>query len=147
MVISSRELNPPTASVRVEGEIDLATAPILRDALAEAIDAGGVQLTVDLAQVSFMAVAGIRVLLRARAEAEARAGCLIVANPSASVVRVVSAAGVRTLLAPEPQGTLRQPSVPNTSLDGPQLVRQRSASTPIRNSGPRVTSASERSPD
>jgi anti-sigma B factor antagonist len=52
--------------VEVGGEIDLASAPELRDCLNHTIDAGSRQLVVDLRQVDFIDSEGLGVLVGAR---------------------------------------------------------------------------------
>jgi anti-sigma B factor antagonist len=52
--------------VEVGGEIDIASAPELRDCLNQTIDAGNRQLVVDLRQVSFIDSEGLGVLVGAR---------------------------------------------------------------------------------
>ncbi len=52
--------------ISVSGEIDLYTAPALREALASAIDAGETKLAVDLRPVRFMDSMGLGVLIGAR---------------------------------------------------------------------------------
>jgi anti-sigma B factor antagonist len=52
--------------VEVGGEIDLASAPELRECLHQTIDAGSRQLVVDIRQVSFIDSMGLGVLVGAR---------------------------------------------------------------------------------
>jgi anti-sigma B factor antagonist len=52
--------------VRVGGEIDLASAPELRQCLDQTINGGSRQLVVDLRQVGFMDSVGLGVLVGAR---------------------------------------------------------------------------------
>ena len=49
--------------VRVMGELDLATAPVLETALADLREAGFAQVVLDLRQLTFIACAGIHILL------------------------------------------------------------------------------------
>lgn len=49
--------------VRLEGELDMVTAPALEDVLGDAVD--GVALTIDLRALEFMDCAGLQVLLAA----------------------------------------------------------------------------------
>jgi anti-anti-sigma factor len=49
--------------VRVTGELDLATAPVLETALADLREAGFAQVVLDLRQLTFIACAGIHILL------------------------------------------------------------------------------------
>jgi anti-sigma B factor antagonist len=60
--------------VEVGGEIDLASAPALRDCLNQMIDAGSRRLVVDLRQVSFIDSVGLGVLMGARRRLLAHAG-------------------------------------------------------------------------
>jgi anti-anti-sigma factor len=83
--------------LRVEGEVDLVTAPALAMALAEATAEPG-DVTVDLRQVTFMDSTGLRVLLetRERLEQDGRAMRLQV-DESGAVARLLDLVGVRAL--------------------------------------------------
>ena len=75
----------------VRGEVDLATAPALEDALADAIRESDGALVVDLSGVEFLDSSGLKVLLRARAllgTRGPRAGRRLPARPRAPGVRV-----------------------------------------------------------
>jgi anti-anti-sigma factor len=67
--------------VVVVGEIDLATAPILREHLAGAMLAGVPRAVLDLAGVTFLDSSGLSVVIRRRG----------VSAPSASTTRIVAA--------------------------------------------------------
>jgi|SRR5690348_4792424 anti-sigma B factor antagonist len=70
------------------GEIDLYTAKVLRNALS---DADKVQnLLVDLSQVQFLALIGVRELQLARARREAAHRRFVVVAPTPAVQRVLS---------------------------------------------------------
>ncbi|MFB7091495.1 STAS domain-containing protein [Streptomyces sp. NPDC056296] len=56
--------------ITVAGEIDLGTAPRLRDALDEALSCGVHRVEVDFSGVRFCDCSGLGVLLRARAQAD-----------------------------------------------------------------------------
>jgi anti-sigma B factor antagonist len=58
-----------TAALAVAGELDLATVPALKDALAQL--EGTPALELDLSGVSFMDSSGLRALLTARRDAQA----------------------------------------------------------------------------
>ena len=60
------------SSVRVTGEIDLATATELRQRLNSEIAAGDVDLDLDLSDVTFLDSSGLVVLLAARLSTTAR---------------------------------------------------------------------------
>lgn len=58
------------AMMLVDGEIDLRTAPSFRDQLCRLFGAGPVLVVLDLSPVTFMAAAGLRVLVDAQTQAE-----------------------------------------------------------------------------
>ncbi|WP_188305434.1 STAS domain-containing protein [Streptomyces sp. CBMA123] len=55
-----------TASVSLEGELDIATTPLVGDAVARAIAARPHRLDLDVAGLTFCDAAGVRALLQAR---------------------------------------------------------------------------------
>lgn len=69
------------------GEIDLCTAPVLRDALAHAESAPNV--LVDLSKVNFLALVGVQVLRAAGARRSASNRRLVLVAPTQSVQRVL----------------------------------------------------------
>jgi anti-sigma B factor antagonist len=69
---------PPVARVRAAGELDLATAARLQSAFDALLRDGYHELEVDLDEVGFCDVAGLNMLLRARAAAVAAGGDLVV---------------------------------------------------------------------
>ena len=84
--------------IGVSGEIDLASAPYLGDALTAAIDIGHGPVIVDLAEVTFMDSTGLGVMVSAHKRL-ARAGRqLRLRSPSAKVTRVVTVSGLDHLL-------------------------------------------------
>jgi anti-anti-sigma factor len=92
------------ASIVLSGEIDVAEAPVVADRLAELGDPHG-DLVVDAAHLSFIDVAGCRVLLEA-AERLAGNARLVVMRPPACLVTVMAACGwadhPRVVLLAEP---------------------------------------------
>jgi anti-anti-sigma factor len=78
--------------LRLEGEIDLATAPVLQDALIACL-AEGKPITLDMNGVTFVDSSGLQVILAAAVESES-VGTLIVKDPSAAVLRVMEVIGI-----------------------------------------------------
>lgn len=64
-------LSSSTVVCAVSGEVDLWTAPRLRDRLVEQIRPAGPDLVADLCGVGFLGAAGLTVLVEVRASAEA----------------------------------------------------------------------------
>jgi anti-sigma B factor antagonist len=85
-------------TVRAAGEIDPATAPILRDALLDAVRHDGATVLLDLAGVTFMDSTGIGVLLGTERRVTLEGGRLIICRPSGPVMRVLDVLGVTRFL-------------------------------------------------
>jgi anti-sigma B factor antagonist len=83
----------------VRGEIDMATAPAVDEALADAIRASGGAFVVDLAGVEFLDSSGLQSLLRARALLGREDRALAVICPFGRVRRVFELSGVSDLFA------------------------------------------------
>jgi anti-anti-sigma factor len=81
--------------VRLIGEIDMASAPALGEALLAAM-AGGKTLTIEMADVTFMDSSGLQAILTAAAEATTDEP-LVVKDPSAAVLRVMELVGVEQM--------------------------------------------------
>jgi anti-sigma B factor antagonist len=92
------------AVLRVEGEIDLLTTPVLVEALDGALG-GADALTVDLCAVDFMDSTGLRALLEARRRADEAGGVLFLrVRDGGPVDRLLDLAGVRDLFGPSGDG-------------------------------------------
>jgi anti-sigma B factor antagonist len=65
-----------------EGELDVATAPRLREQLSEAIDAGADRLVVDLREVTFIDSVALAVLLQAHRRVEPGHMAVVIAEDS-----------------------------------------------------------------
>lgn len=84
-----------TVVVRVVGEVDLASAPALREALVDLIDGQGVlALRLDMAHLTFIDSTGIGVLVRALRAIRQKGGELTIANCRPSTVRILEIAGL-----------------------------------------------------
>jgi anti-anti-sigma factor len=79
-----------SAVVVVVGEVDMATSPLLWDALLRALRTGDV--TVDVADVALIDATGVGVLVRATDQARDNGRALIVRAPNPTVRRVLEAA-------------------------------------------------------
>jgi anti-sigma B factor antagonist len=76
-------------TVEIRGEIDIQSAPGLRDELLRVIRRHGPQLTLDLTGVTFMDCAGINVLLATRRRAQLEEGWVRVIRASPRVLRTI----------------------------------------------------------
>jgi anti-sigma B factor antagonist len=80
--------------VAVEGELDLFTAPFLRDEVREAIKQDGATLVLDLGALSFMDSSGLSVLIEAWRLATSEGGGVSLACPQAPVARILRTTGL-----------------------------------------------------
>ena len=77
--------DPPSVTVVLDGEIDIATSPAIRRFLMAAISGGNVHLAVDVSGVTFIGAAGIGVLVAAANRAREAGGGLSLLAPSRQV--------------------------------------------------------------
>jgi anti-sigma B factor antagonist len=87
----------PWHVVTVTGEIDLYTAPALRDGLTQAIESGALHLAVDLRPVPFMDSMGLGVLIGARRRLSERDGRIALVCEEGPVRRVLDVSGLATV--------------------------------------------------
>jgi anti-sigma B factor antagonist len=85
--------------VELAGELDLATAPRLRDRLAVLSEAGEDQITIDLTHLDFIDSTGLSVLVMAFTRAQSTGGTVVMRNPSAAVMRIFEITGLATLFS------------------------------------------------
>jgi len=78
----------------VRGELDMATAPRLRMAIASEEEAGPELLRLDLRELDFMDVSGMRVLLDAARRAQRAGRQLVVLNPQPPIRRLFALTAV-----------------------------------------------------
>ena len=84
----------PALVVEIRGEIDIQSAPELRDELLRVIHRYGPRLALDLAGVRFMDCAGLNVLLATRRRARLEQGWVRVVRASPQVLRMISLLGL-----------------------------------------------------
>ena len=87
-----------TAIVRLAGELDLATAPALRDRLCAAIDAGRHRLVVDLSAVSFLDSVALATIVHAKRRLPEEGRMALVIEPSSYVMLVFESGGLPSVL-------------------------------------------------
>ena len=90
------EQAPPI--VRVRGEVDLHTAPMMEKQLQQLLSTGARQIVIDLAQVTFLDAAGLGALVRTANRLRQRHGGLDVRSPSSSVRKTLELTGLDAVL-------------------------------------------------
>lgn len=84
--------------VRVLGELDMDTAPMLEDYLREVVDAGARRVVLDFAEVTFMDSSGLGLLVVSLKRLRDASGRLCLANVRDSVRNVLALSAVDTVL-------------------------------------------------
>jgi anti-sigma B factor antagonist len=93
-----------TAVVRVQGEVDAATAPRMGDTVSRLL-AGGRHVVLDLRDVDFMDLHGLAVVIRATRSARADDGSFVVARPAPCVRRLIALVHAEGEVRVLPDGT------------------------------------------
>lgn len=78
-----------TAIVRLAGDIDVATSPLITDAIDDAVHRGATQIVLDLSTVTFMDSSGIAALIVIRSTVP-----VVLRSPSQTVVRLLATTGL-----------------------------------------------------
>ena len=87
-----------TVIVHVAGAVDSNTAPKLQEALLRATEAPAGAVELDLAEVSYMSSAGLRVLLLAAKTLQKRGERLSLLNVSVPIYNVLNLTGFTTFI-------------------------------------------------
>jgi anti-anti-sigma factor len=87
-----------TAAVRLSGELDMATAPQVRDCIDQLIAAGRPRIVVDLGDLAFCDSAGLTTFIQGDKHCAASGGWLRLIHPEGQVARLMELSGVLPLL-------------------------------------------------
>jgi len=97
-LVDTRRTAPGTVVVRVRGELDIETAPALRQVLLDQLERGGLdELIVDMRHVLFMDSTGIGALVAGYGTARQAGVAFVVSNPSDLVRRQLELTGLAEL--------------------------------------------------
>ncbi|MFI5844909.1 STAS domain-containing protein [Catenuloplanes sp. NPDC051500] len=87
-----------TATVRLAGELDMSTVPVLDTAITQLVGTGRNRLVVDLAELAFCDSTGLACLVRGDNRCAADGGWLRVTNHRGHVARVLAVSGLDEFL-------------------------------------------------
>ncbi|GAA1914033.1 anti-sigma factor antagonist BldG [Nocardioides lentus] len=96
LTLETRDLDG-RAVVVVSGEVDVYTAPRLRDCLTELVSAGHRRLVVDMTGVEFLDSTGLGVLVGGLKKVRAEDGSLELVCSSARLLRIFSITGLASV--------------------------------------------------
>ena len=80
--------------IAARGEIDLFTAPELKQVITEAIESGERRVAIDLSEVSFLDSTALGVLIGAVKRLRSRGGALAVVNTDSSIAKTFEITGL-----------------------------------------------------
>lgn len=92
--VSVQPANGEATVVTVQGEVDVYTAPKLREEIQRLFDGGAKHVAVDLAGVAYMDSSGLGVLIGALKRAREAGGNLVVAAPTPRIARILDVTGL-----------------------------------------------------
>lgn len=92
----------PEVVVTIAGEIDMLTAPTLRERLGQAMGPRGTVVVVDASAVTFIDCAGLRELLAAHTRLAVSGRTLVVRSPSRPVAELLELTGLTVTFAAAP---------------------------------------------
>ena len=90
-----------TIVLTLQGELDMATAPALGQAINRALDAQPSTLRLDLTELSFLDSTGIRVLIAGSRRAGGEGSSFVLQSPNRSVLKALRLTGVDRLMVIE----------------------------------------------
>ncbi len=92
--ISEHPIDDERHVLAVRGEIDLFTAPELKQVLAESIEAGRVRIVVDLTETTFLDSTALGVLIGAVKRLRSRDGALAIVNIDENIAKTFEITGL-----------------------------------------------------
>lgn len=92
-----RSADGDTIVVRVSGEVDMLTTPVLSSTIDEQFEAGPRRLVIDMSGVGFLGSSGLAALVSARDEAHKRDVTLRLVSADHAVLRPLTATGLAEL--------------------------------------------------
>ena len=96
--LTEETFEPAGLVVTVSGELDIATAPVLRDHLTAAIEAGRHRLVIDLSDIDFVDSIALATIVHAKKELPAHGKLALTVDPTSYVMLVFQSGGLTKVL-------------------------------------------------
>ncbi len=87
--------------LRLRGDLDPHTSPYLQELVDERVEGGANAVVLDMAEVSFVDSAGLRVLADSHRRLTAAGGSLVVRNPTSGLQKLLAVTGLADHIAVE----------------------------------------------
>ena len=92
--VSAQPQGDSIAVISIQGEVDVYTAPKLREEIHRRLDQGETRVVADLTNVAYMDSSGLGVLIGALKRSREEGGDLIVAAPNPRISRILDVTGL-----------------------------------------------------
>ena len=102
MEIDTSDLAPGAAVLRLEGRLNMVSAPRLKSAIDQAVDGGTPRVVVDLTAVSFMDSSGLGALIAGLKKARQSSGDLRITGVNQQVATVLALTNLDRVLRSHP---------------------------------------------
>lgn len=96
--VTEETFDPSGLVLTVSGELDVATAPALRDRLDVAIDAGKHRLVIDLSAISFLDSVALATIVHAKQRLPEHGRMALAIDPSSYVMLILESGGLQQVL-------------------------------------------------
>jgi len=96
--LTEETFDPSGLVITVGGELDIATAPTLRDRLTAAVDAGTHRLVIDLSALSFLDSVALATIVHAKQRLPEEGRMALAVDPSSYVMLVFESGGLPKVL-------------------------------------------------
>lgn len=95
--VSPRSVQDNVQALDLEGEVDVYTAPLLRQEIMEQVDGGTRHLLVNLEKVEYLDSTGLGILIGGVKRAKEQGGSLKLVGPSARITRIFEITGLNKI--------------------------------------------------
>jgi anti-anti-sigma factor len=91
--------------VELRGELDIATAPALREHLSEVVTHGWIDIAIDIAELRYIDWPGLSVLIMTQKRVEEMNGSLVVRHPTKAALKLFDTTGLAARLISTGRGS------------------------------------------
>jgi len=95
--VTPRRVDDSTQALDLEGEVDVYTAPILRQEIMDQVDAGVKSLLVNLEKVEYLDSTGLGILIGGVKRMKEQGGAMKLVGPSARITRIFEITGLNRI--------------------------------------------------
>lgn len=95
--VTPRPLGDAMQALDLEGEVDVYTAPALRQAIVEQVDSGTKHLMINLSRVEYLDSTGLGILIGGVKRLKEQGGSLRLTGPSARITRIFEITGLNKI--------------------------------------------------